>query len=78
MTVCSVIPVIISRFLLNLRQVVHKDQPDSHFSRFSALNFRVPDSLPGNTGESLELTSSADAGDSVEAHFIHDEAEEQD
>lgn len=51
-------PILISRFLINLRQA---DTPEdsmhaSHLSRFSTPNFRVPtlQSFVGNMGESLE------------------------
>lgn len=65
-------PVVISRFLLNLRQVVHQEQVASRFSRFSALNFRIQDSIVGNMGEALDIGTSEDTGD-VDEHPPADE-----
>lgn len=58
----SLTPILISRFLLNLRQLGtsevedsehsgHRDSPSQHMS---TVNFRLPDSIVGNMGEPLE------------------------
>ncbi|EKM51647.1 uncharacterized protein PHACADRAFT_199151 [Phanerochaete carnosa HHB-10118-sp] len=51
--------VLISRFILNLRQLSQTDSTEStadvdRFSRFSVPNFRVPSDLLGNIGEPLD------------------------
>ncbi len=58
-------PIIISRFLINLREADGGTQGSTlmsdgaHFSRFSAPGFRVPtlDDVIGNLGESVEYDS---------------------
>jgi hypothetical protein len=57
--------VLMNRFLINLRSLDHPGTSDSdaqHFSRFSALNFRVSNSIIGNIGQPLDYgTEQADA-----------------
>lgn len=53
-------PILISRFLINLRQVASPDSKTAmqNFSQFSVPGFRVPasiDRVVGNMGESLEF-----------------------
>lgn len=52
----SVTAVLISRFLLNLRQVNEDSAGGAsvNFSQFSAPAFRIPESIIGNLGEELE------------------------
>lgn len=60
--VCSLISLVITRFLLNLRQVAYRDQiPNSRISDYSSLRFpstsnsaNVSDLIIGNMGEPLE------------------------
>ena len=52
-------PVLVNRFIINLRSLntAGSSQGSSaprHWSRFSAPNFRIPDSFLGNIGEELQ------------------------
>lgn len=65
----SIISLLIPRFLLNLRQVVHRDQASSRISRFSFVAFRIPESIMGNIGEPLEHGSTAREADDNTCEF---------
>ena len=46
-----------NRFLINLRSLDNSGRENlesQHFSRFDPVNFRVPDNILGNIGESLD------------------------
>ena len=68
----SLQPILISRFLINLRQASDpaQDANTTNFSRFSAPGFQVPavDTFVGNMGESLDFgfeDDDEDVGDDV-------------
>lgn len=72
-------PLLISRFILNLRRAVHQSagyvaEPTSGYdsSQFSAPNFRIPPSLVGNMGESLHAGESEDVYDDSEWHVAEE------
>ncbi|EKM57671.1 uncharacterized protein PHACADRAFT_206550 [Phanerochaete carnosa HHB-10118-sp] len=68
-------PLLISRFILNLRHAVHQSDGNAaestsgyDASQFSAPNFRIPPSLVGNMGEFLHAEESEDMYDDLGWH----------
>lgn len=61
----SLTPILISRFILNLRQVGEANKPPSRPSRMASIVFRIQESIVGNMGESLEHGPGGD-GEEVE------------
>lgn len=60
----SLAPILISRFILDLRQGAGEaNQPPSSLSRMELIVFRIQESTVGNMGESLEYGSGGDGGD---------------
>lgn len=52
--IISVIPILISRFILNLRQAGDTSAPPSCSSQGASLVFRLQESIVGNIGEQLD------------------------
>ena len=65
-------PVLMNRFMINLKSLstTRSSQGSSagHLSRFSAPNFRIPDSFLGNIGEDLQHGHEHADGDNEEDH----------
>lgn len=53
LNIVSIIPIVISRFILNLRQTGERSPPPSRPSRIGTLVFRLQETIVGNMGESL-------------------------
>lgn len=70
--VYSVTPVLISRFLLNLRQVDQSRGGLSNMntSRVGSVYFNIPEGVFGNLGESLQVGD--DVGHEEETHTVQD------
>ena len=63
-----------NRFIINLRSLkTHGSSQDSsarqHWSRFSTLNFHIPDSFLGNIGEDLQ-DGHEPADDNLDGHHV--------
>lgn len=59
----SIIPILISRFIFNLRQAGETAQSLSRPFRIASIVFRVQKSIVGNMGESLSLGLGGEAED---------------
>lgn len=60
--------VLISRFLLNLRQVGHSsgDLSNVRTSHIATLRFRIPETIVGNLGESLHVEDDVESSEDQE------------
>lgn len=68
----SLTPILISRFIFNLRQVGEADKPPSRPSRMASIVFRIQESIVGNMGESLEHGFRGDGEDIEEVEYEQD------
>lgn len=69
----SLVPILISHFIFNLRQTGESAQPPSRPSHVASLVFRLQESIVGNMGESLNHgfdEQAEDAGEGMNEESI--------